>query len=155
MRNNIKSEYRKYKAEYTELRRAGLIKKGTRVFGEKKFAAFVADERRYENRTTAEARRDLLSIQKKFGELTKRDIKKLYKTYKENEGVSTTVITRGRRGEIIESSQEVTTTKFRSEATFMKNMKARDVITLLIESGLSKREAMEEYGYKFDDEEVF
>lgn len=155
MRNNIKSEYRKYKAEYMELRRAGLIKKGTRVFGEKKFAAFVEDERRYENRSTAEARRDLLSIQKKFGDLGKRDIKKLYKTYKENKGVSTTVITRGRRGEILESVEETTTTRFRNEATFMKNMKARDVITLLIDSGLSKREALEEYGYKQDDEEVF
>lgn len=143
--NNVMTEYKKYSIQYNEQKKQGLIKRGMRKFGKRQFAEYVEDMKKYEHMSTAESRKDLLRGQNKLGALSKRDVDKIYNQYKKQGYVET------EKWETTTSKRrDRTETKFRKKTSFLRNVQANQLIALAIDSGMTKQEAVEEYGYQRD-----
>lgn len=148
--SNVKKQYEKYVDEYAKLRKAGNVKKHQRKMSLRSFAEL--SEQVGKPSTT---RKELIKQQSKTGELTKKEIKKLYEHYneviskgKDSKLESLTVKRTTKKGDVVEATvAEGTSRKFKSAEMMVKNMSAAQLIRLMIDSGMSREEALEEYGY--------
>lgn len=149
--------YREYSRRYKQLRSMGLV--DSRMLGPRQFEAMYEEAHRKERATLKEVKEDLLRKQSKLGEMNMKRAHTMFKEYiqKRNTSDSVTIdtlsISKVKNVETdeyelkYENRTKTLTTKFRKESRFFGELTRHDIIAMSINSGRTREEVLEEYGY--------